>query len=114
MAKSQLRHRRRAGICTGTRSRTLGGRVGGCAADLVRRISSVRWGSVMRRVSLLRTPSTRRRRVLGEDHPHPLNSAEILAADLRALGQHEAAHQLDEDIESRRPGFALFTAGRSR
>ncbi|MGH3934063.1 MAG: tetratricopeptide repeat protein, partial [Pseudonocardiaceae bacterium] len=43
-----------------------------------------------------------RRRVLGEEHPHTLDSATNLAADLRALGQHEAARQLDEDTETRR------------
>jgi Tetratricopeptide repeat len=30
---------------------------------------------------------TRRRRVLGEDHPSTLNSARKLAADLRKLGE---------------------------
>jgi hypothetical protein len=30
---------------------------------------------------------TRRRRVLGEDHPSTLNSARNLAADLRKLGE---------------------------
>jgi hypothetical protein len=44
----------------------------------------------------------RRRRVSGEEHPATLTSASNLAADLRALGQHEAAHQLDEDTETRR------------
>ncbi|MGH3821502.1 MAG: FxSxx-COOH system tetratricopeptide repeat protein, partial [Pseudonocardiaceae bacterium] len=43
-----------------------------------------------------------RRRVLGEEHPHTLVSATNLAADLRALGQYEAARQLDEDTEARR------------
>ena len=40
--------------------------------------------------------------MLGEQHPPTLPSASHLAADLRALGQHEAAHQLDEDTETRR------------
>ncbi|MGH3899652.1 MAG: hypothetical protein ACRDTA_15700 [Pseudonocardiaceae bacterium] len=40
--------------------------------------------------------------MLGEDHPHTLNSAKNLAADLRALGQHEVARQLDEDTATRR------------
>ena len=48
------------------------------------------------------TDLARRRRVLGEGHPLTLISASNLAADLRALGQHEAAHQLDEDTETRR------------
>ncbi|MDQ2883982.1 MAG: tetratricopeptide repeat protein [Actinomycetota bacterium] len=43
-----------------------------------------------------------RRRVLGEEHPHTLLSANNLADDLRALGQHEAARQLDEGTETRR------------
>ncbi|MGB7797524.1 MAG: tetratricopeptide repeat protein [Pseudonocardiaceae bacterium] len=34
-----------------------------------------------------------RRGVLGEEHPLTLTSASHLAADLRALGQHEAAHR---------------------
>jgi Tetratricopeptide repeat len=43
-----------------------------------------------------------RRGMLGEQHPDTLTSASHLAADLRALGQHEAAHQLDEDTQTRR------------
>ena len=40
--------------------------------------------------------------VLGEDHPDTLHSASNLAADLRALGEHERARQLDEDTLTRR------------
>ena len=43
-----------------------------------------------------------RRGVLGKEHLDTLTSANSLAADLRALGQHEEAHQLDEDTETRR------------
>jgi hypothetical protein len=35
--------------------------------------------------------------VLGENHPDTLTSATNLAADLRALGEHEQARQLSED-----------------
>ena len=44
--------------------------------------------------------------MLGADHPLTLTSASHLAADLRALGQHEAANQLDEDTETRRRALA--------
>ena len=44
----------------------------------------------------------RSRRVLGEDHPDTLNSANNLAIDLRALGEHQAARELDEDTLARR------------
>ena len=44
----------------------------------------------------------RRRRVLGEDHPDTLKSANNLASDLRALGEHQAARELDEDTLARR------------
>jgi hypothetical protein len=44
----------------------------------------------------------RRRRVLGEDHPHTLNSAHNLATDLRALGDVQAARDLDHDTLVRR------------
>ena len=43
----------------------------------------------------------RRRRVLGEDHPSTLHSANNLAADLR-LGEVEAARDLDQDTLERR------------
>ena len=43
----------------------------------------------------------RRRRVLGEDHPHTLTSASNLAAHLRALGDHKRACHLDEDTLAR-------------
>ena len=45
---------------------------------------------------------TDRRRMLGEDHPDTLGSANNLAFDLRALGEYERARQLDEDILIRR------------
>jgi ADP-ribose pyrophosphatase YjhB (NUDIX family) len=41
------------------------------------------------------------RDILGEDHPHTLNSASNLANDLRELGEHQQARQLDEDTLSR-------------
>ena len=44
----------------------------------------------------------RRRRVLGEDHPATLTSADNLAADLRALGQVRAARDLHQDTLDRR------------
>jgi hypothetical protein len=42
------------------------------------------------------------RRVLGEDHPETLISASHLAADLRALGEAQAARELDQDTLDRR------------
>ncbi|MGH3885597.1 MAG: FxSxx-COOH system tetratricopeptide repeat protein, partial [Pseudonocardiaceae bacterium] len=42
-----------------------------------------------------------RLRVLGEDHPDTLISANNLALNLRWLGQHEAARQLNEDTLAR-------------
>ena len=45
---------------------------------------------------------TRRRRVLGDDHPDTLGSANNLAADLSALGEHERARALAEDTLTRR------------
>ena len=42
------------------------------------------------------------RRVLGEDHPSTLASANNLAADLRALGEVQAARDLDQDTLGRR------------
>lgn len=44
----------------------------------------------------------RRRRVLGEDHPDTLWSASNLAADLRALGETQAADNLAGGIAKRR------------
>jgi hypothetical protein len=44
--------------------------------------------------------AARCRRVLGEDHPDTLNSAHNLAADLSAVGHHEAARDLDEDTQA--------------
>ena len=40
--------------------------------------------------------------MLGDDHPDTLASARNLAADLRALGEHQAARELDEDTLARR------------
>jgi len=45
---------------------------------------------------------TRRRRVLGDDHPDTLTSANRLAADLRELGEYQRARALDEDTLARR------------
>ncbi|MEU1842412.1 FxSxx-COOH system tetratricopeptide repeat protein [Micromonospora sediminicola] len=45
---------------------------------------------------------TRRRRILGDDHPDTLTSAHNLANDLRQLGQHEQARALNEDTLTRR------------
>ncbi len=44
----------------------------------------------------------RKRRVLGEDHPSALMSANNLAEDLRDLGEHQAARDLDQDTLARR------------
>jgi len=46
---------------------------------------------------------TRCRRVLGEDHPDTRASARNLAGDLRALGEHQRAHDLNEWIRSQDP-----------
>ena len=43
----------------------------------------------------------RSRRVLGEDHPSTLSSANNLAIDLRNLGEYQAARELDEDTLAR-------------
>jgi hypothetical protein len=39
--------------------------------------------------------------MLGEDHPHTLISAGNLANDLRCLGEHQAARELDHDTLAR-------------
>ena len=44
----------------------------------------------------------RPRRVLGDDHPDTLTSANNLAPDLSALGEHQQARNLDEDTLARR------------
>jgi uncharacterized protein HemY len=44
---------------------------------------------------------TRRRRVLGDDHPDTLNSANNLAINLRQLGEHEQARRLVQDTLTR-------------
>ncbi len=51
---------------------------------------------------LLERALTDRRRVLGEDHPATLTSADNLAVDLRELGEYERARQLHEDTLTRR------------
>jgi hypothetical protein len=43
-----------------------------------------------------------RRRVLGEDHPDTLASANTLAVDLRDLGEFKAARVMNEDTLVRR------------
>ena len=43
----------------------------------------------------------RRRRMLGEDHPHTLSSANNLAIDLNALGEVQAARDLNQDTLDR-------------
>ena len=43
----------------------------------------------------------RYRRVLGEDHPYTLNSADNLAHDLYRLGEYEQARTLGEDTLAR-------------
>ena len=40
--------------------------------------------------------------MLGEDHPDTLTSANNLAIDLRALGEDQAARDLDQDTLARR------------
>jgi hypothetical protein len=40
----------------------------------------------------------RSRGVLGEDHPDTLISASNLARDLRELGQHEQASELEQEV----------------
>jgi hypothetical protein len=40
--------------------------------------------------------------MLGEDHPDTLHSANNLARDLRALGEHEQARQMEEHVRSHR------------
>jgi len=44
---------------------------------------------------------TDRRRMLGEDHPDTLTSANNLALDLGSLGEHERVRQLNEDTLTR-------------
>jgi ornithine cyclodeaminase/alanine dehydrogenase-like protein (mu-crystallin family) len=39
--------------------------------------------------------------VLGDDHPDTLTSANNVAVDLRALGDHQRARALDEDTVAR-------------
>src|SRR4051794_36818355 len=41
------------------------------------------------------------RRVLGDDHPDTLTSASNLAANLRGLGEHQQARELNEDTLTR-------------
>ncbi|MGH3823264.1 MAG: tetratricopeptide repeat protein [Pseudonocardiaceae bacterium] len=42
---------------------------------------------------------TRRRQVLGEDHPDTLLSANNLALDLHALGEYQQARTLEEWVK---------------
>jgi acetyl-CoA carboxylase alpha subunit len=44
---------------------------------------------------------TRARRVLGDDHPHTLRSADNLATTLLEFGQHALGRQLGEDTLTR-------------
>jgi hypothetical protein len=44
----------------------------------------------------------RRRGVLGNHHPHTLASASALVRDLRALGEDDAAEELQRWIDSQR------------
>jgi hypothetical protein len=58
------------------------------------------------RDSMLSTPdeddmvTVAHRDMLGKDHPDTLRSANNLAVDLRALGEHEQARELEEWIKS--------------
>ena len=45
---------------------------------------------------------TRRRRILGDDHPDTLTSASQLAQDLFGLGNYRQARELQEETLSRR------------
>ena len=45
---------------------------------------------------------TRRRRILGEDHPDTLTSASQLANDLFGLGNYPQARELQEETLTRR------------
>ena len=61
-----------------------------------------RWASYQQARDLDEDTLTRRRRVLGDDHPDTLTSASNLAVDLRALGEYQQARDLDEDTLARR------------
>jgi hypothetical protein len=50
-------------------------------------------------------------RVLGDDHSHTLASADNLALDLRAVGEHEKARQLQEWIRSHRATGRITSPG---
>ena len=60
------------------------------------------WAATPKPATWTRTPWTARRRVLGEDHPDTLASANNLAVDLRDLGEVQAARDLDQDTLDRR------------
>ena len=45
---------------------------------------------------------SRRRRILGPDHPDTLFSASNLAHDLRELGRYTEARDIDQDVLDRR------------
>jgi len=44
---------------------------------------------------------TRRRRALGEDHPHTLTSANNLAKELQQLGEHQQARESEDHWRGR-------------
>ena len=62
---------------------------------------AARWVSTSRPAHLDEDTLTRRRRVLGDDHPDTLTSASNLAVDLHALGEYQQARALDEDTLTR-------------
>jgi len=62
----------------------------------------MRWATTSRPAPSTRTPSPRRRRVLGEDHPHTLTTANNLALNLRALGDYQQAAEVEEWIKRQR------------
>lgn len=51
--------------------------------------------------------------MLGEDHPDTLESAHNLAIDLRTLGDHAAAAQVEEQIRSQRAAGSTPTTDSS-
>jgi hypothetical protein len=55
-----------------------------------------------------------RRQVLGLDHPDTLRSANNLAAELRELGDLQAARELDEDLALREDFRSLLAQAPSR
>ena len=55
----------------------------------------------------IRSVLARRRRILGQDHPDTLQSANGLANALSALGEDQAARELHEDVLARPPSRVL-------